>query len=64
MAKFLEFTNYATKSAILINKSFIISVSPHHNLPASVLRLRNNKEFNIAESVEEATAIIKGKKNG
>lgn len=64
MAKFLEFTNYATKSAVLINKSAIMSVSPHRNLPASVLRLRYNKEFNIAESVEEATAIIKGKKNG
>ena len=64
MAKFLEFKNYAPKGALLVNKSFIISVSPHHNLPASVLRLRNNKEFNIAESVEEAIAIIKGKKNG
>lgn len=64
MAKFLEFKNYATKSAVLINKSAIISVNPHHNLPASVLRLRYNKEFNIAESVEEAIAIIKGNKNG
>nr|DAV86464.1 MAG TPA: Flagellar and Swarming motility protein [Caudoviricetes sp.] len=63
MAKFLEFKNYATKSAVLINKSAIISVSPHHNLPASVLRLRYNKEFNIAESVEEVIAKMKGEDN-
>lgn len=64
MAKFLEFKHYGTNSAVLINKSAIMSVSPHHNLPASIVRLRYNKEFNIKESVEEATAIIKGKKNG
>lgn len=60
MAKFLEFKHYGEDSKVLINKNAIMSVSPHHNLPALVVRLRYNKEFNVAESIEEIKAKISG----
>lgn len=63
MKLYLEFKNYGKDSAILINKNAIMSVSPHHNLNATVVRLLYNKEFLIAESVEEVIAKMKGEDN-
>lgn len=60
MAKFLEFKHYGKDSKVLINKNAIISVSRHHLYDASVVRLRYDNEFNVAESVEEIKAKIEG----
>lgn len=51
MNLYLEFKNYGKGSAILINKN------------ATVIRLLYNKEFLIAESVEEVIAKMKGAKD-
>ena len=63
MELYLEFKNYGKDSVILINKNAIMSVSPHPNINATVVRLLYNKEFLIAESVEEVIATMKGAKN-
>lgn len=64
MTKFLEFKHYGKDSKVLINKNAIISVSRHHLYDASVVRLRYDNEFNVAESVEEIKAKIEGANNG
>lgn len=64
MTKFLKLRSYGKDSAVLINKNIILSVSPHHINTGSVVRLRFNKEFHVAESVEEVIAKLKGANNG
>jgi hypothetical protein len=63
MNLYLEFKNYGKDSAILINKNAIMSVSTHHNLKATVIRVLYNNEFLVAESVEEVIAKMKGENN-
>lgn len=64
MAKFIELRSYWKDSAVLINKNIILSVSPHRINTGSVVRLRFNKEFHVAESVEEVIAKLKEANNG